>query len=485
MVKSTAVYPPVSTNDHCTIAMFLLFRFKKATAYYRKMWDFKNANFDQYRQALQNTNWEECFSDETDINAVVNLWTKKVLTTAETSIKNKNVCIRPCDKPWFNNHLRRLLRRKNKLYKKAKHSKLQQDWENFNRARNDYFSEIKQAKCTYDQQKYQLLANENKASKKWWSLIKKVQCSNDNYEVVPPIETENAILTKDKDKAEAFNEFFAKASQIDDSNAQLPDAGRILDINNLTSLSVTKQDIVDQLKILDISKAYGPDAVSPVLLKESRNLLVDSLHRIFNLSLKLCRVPSLWKQANVVPIHKKDSRSKTNNYRPVSLLSVVGKIMERIVFKYIYNHFKENFIISVFQSGFLPGLSTVTQLLEVYHELCRAVDNGKEVRIICLDISKAFKMVWHKGLLFKLKRTGIGGKLLGWFTDYLKDRYQRVVINGQQSKWKEIKAGVPQGSVLGSILFLIFIDNIVHVIRHCKICMFAVADTCLFIEVDN
>lgn len=173
-----------------------------------------------------------------------------------------------------------------------------------------------------------------------------------------------------------------------------------------------------------------------------------------------------------------------NNYRPVSLLSIVGKLMERIVFKYVYNFFKENFVITLFQSGFLPGCSTVTQLLEVYHQLCQAVDKGKEVRIVFLDISKAFDRVWHKGLIFKLKQAGIGGKLLDWFSDYLYGRLQRVVINGQCSEWQEIKAGVPQGSVLGPTLFLIFINDIIYVVRHCKIRMFA-DDTCLIIEVDN
>ena len=484
MVKSIEVLSPVSTNDHCTIVAKLLFRTPKSKSYTRKMWDFKNANFDKYRVALRAANFDECFSDTSDINIVTSLWTSKVLSAASASIKHKNVVIRPNDKPWYNGYLRRLCRKKGRLHKIAKCNRQEHDWARFVSARNEYFSELKRIKLEYDQNKYNILAREKKSSKKWWSLIKKVQKSNETCEVMPPIEIDNDILTDDKDKAEAFNLFFSQASSIDDTNTQLPNIARVLDDNFLVSIQISKQDIIDQLKAIDVSKSYGPDGISPIFLKESHFILVDSLHSLFNLSLNLGKVPCQWKQANVVPIHKKDLRSKMNNYRPVSLLSIVGKLMERIVFKYIYNFFKENFVITVFQSGFLPGCSTVTQLLEVYHQLCQAVDRGKEVRIVFLDISKAFDRVWHKGLIFKLKQAGIGGKLLDWFCDYLHERLQRVVINGQCSKWQEIKAGVPQGSVLGPTLFLIFINDITYVVRHCKIRMFA-DDTCLIIEVDN
>jgi hypothetical protein len=126
----------------------------------------------------------------------------------------------------------------------------------------------------------------------------------------------------------------------------------------------------------------------------------------------------------------------------------------------------------------------VTQLIEIYDEFCKAVDKGKEIRVVFLDISKAFDRVWHAGLLNKLKGSGIRGRLLQWLKSYLTDRQQRVTINGVQSAWGKIMAGVPQGSVLGPLLFLIFINDITHVIRRCNIRLFA-DDTCLFVEVDE
>ena len=126
----------------------------------------------------------------------------------------------------------------------------------------------------------------------------------------------------------------------------------------------------------------------------------------------------------------------------------------------------------------------VTLLIEIYDSFCKAVSEGKEVRIVFLDISKAFDRVWHKALLHKLKQFGITGPLLDWFADYLKDRFQRVMINGQVSDWIRLLFGVPQGSVLGPLLFLIFIDDITHSVDNCSIRLFA-DDTCLFITVDN
>lgn len=138
----------------------------------------------------------------------------------------------------------------------------------------------------------------------------------------------------------------------------------------------------------------------------------------------------------------------------------------------------------MWQSGFNPESSTVCQLVELYHEFSRAVSEDKEIRVVLCDSPKAFDCVWHKGLLFKLQQNSINGALLEWIRNYLKDRKQRVVINGQNSEWGHIRAGVPQGSIPGPLLVLIFINDITHVVIHCKIRLFA-GDTCLFIEINN
>ena len=157
--------------------------------------------------------------------------------------------------------------------------------------------------------------------------------------------------------------------------------------------------------------------------------------------------------------------------------------MERCVHKYLYNYIVENKLLTTFQSGFIKGDSTVNQLVYIYNDICKALDEGKEVRAVFCDISKAFDRVWHRGLLFKLSRLGIQDSLLNWFSSYLSSRKQRVVYANSTSDWLSINAGVPQGSILGPLLFLIYINDIIDNIN-CKIRLFA-DDTSLYIIVDS
>lgn len=242
--------------------------------------------------------------------------------------------------------------------------------------------------------------------------------------------------------------------------------------------------MTDQISILNPSKAYGPDGIGPRLLKELMPVIAEPLRGLFQTSLTHKKCPTIWKQANVIPIFKKGDKSDPNNYRPVSLLNTTSKLMEKIVFKYIFNFFQEHKIVSRWQSGFMPGCSTTCQLLEIYHKFCKGVADGKEIRVVFLDISRAFDRVWHAGLLHKLRVAGICGNLLDWLSDYLRDRQQRVCIDGQFSEWTRLLAGVPQGSVLGPLLFLIFINDVTYVIRHTQMRLFA-DDTCMFITIDN
>ena len=250
----------------------------------------------------------------------------------------------------------------------------------------------------------------------------------------------------------------------------------------IDSIHLETQEFYSILKTLQIGKACGPDMINNRILREIADSVSPVLTDIFNTSLSTSKVPDIWKQSNVSPVFKKDDKTNVENYRPISLISSVGKTFEKAVYKHIHNFILANQIMTPFQSGFMPGDSTVNQLTDMYNTFCRALDEGKEVRVVFCDISKAFDRVWHRGLLAKLYHYGIIGNLHKWFENYLTDRIQRVTIPGGSSDWVSVNAGVPQGSILGPLLFLLYINDIVHEINS-SIRLFA-DDTSIYIIVD-
>ena len=478
-INKIEVTPPVSTNDHCTVGCFLDFKISKEVSYERFIWQYNKANFNEFRNALSTTNFDQCFTDD-DIDNACEKWTQLFLSVAKEHIPNKKVIIRPNDSPWYTSELRCFKRKVTRAYHKYKSKGMSSEhFESYKKLRNTYQQQLDEAEQVYRQSLTSSLSVQRN-SKSWWNTVKSLLGKGGDTSYPPLIVNDNAI-TENKAKAEAFNNFFLSHSNINDSNAELPNPGILRE--GLINIDITEEEVHDLIKCINVSKATGPDEVSPRLLKEADATIVPSLTKLFKMSIRLSKVPSSWKLANVLPLFKKGNNSDLNNYRPVSLLSCVSKLLERIIFKHLFNYLRTNLLLSKHQSGFQPGDSTTNQLSYIYHTIAEALDKKKDVCIIFCDISKAFDRVWHKGLIFKLKKAGVGGPLLHWFTDYLSNRHQSVVIRGQKSELGHIKAGVPQGSVLGPLLFLIYINDITEHI-HSNVKLFA-DDTSLHIEFDS
>ena len=204
---------------------------------------------------------------------------------------------------------------------------------------------------------------------------------------------------------------------------------------------------------------------------------------IFEHSLKKGKFPEIWKKANVVPVHKREDKMLVKNYHPISLLPFFGKIFERIIYNSLFNYFQSNRLFTSSQSGFLPGDSCIAQLLLIIHEIQTTFDENPtvDVRGVFLDLSKTFDKVEHDGIIFKIKAYGVESELLSLLKNYLESREQKVVLNGQTSEWRKIMSGIPQGSVLGRLLFLVYINDLPDGIN--SLCKISADDTFLFSKV--
>ena len=221
------------------------------------------------------------------------------------------------------------------------------------------------------------------------------------------------------------------------------------------------------------------------MIKACVNSISLPLKFIFKSTINEGVFPEDWKKSNVVPIHKKESKNLIKNYRHITLLPIFSKVFQRIVFNALFNFFLQNKLFTPWQPGFIPGDSYVSQLLSITNEIYQSFDchPPADIRGTFLDISKASDNVWHGGLIFRLKTYGIDGKLLKLLENYLTDRQQRVVLNGQTSSWQNIHAGVPQGSVLGQLLFLIYINDLPGELT--SMCKIFADDTSLFSKVND
>ena len=440
----------------------------------------KNYNREAFLLDLQTIDWEMIISTAGDEpNAMANKFCDifHSILDMHAPLKIRKNTVKHAPSPWITPRIRNMIHERDRTKKQAE--KDRSIWPKYKRLRNKVTSELRRAVECY----FCNLIDENSNNpKEMWKTINRVlnksQCSTTPRSVM----YEGQPIEKQKGIAEAFNNHFtmigsklAEKIEIKESDNPLKyfNDKDALAAPNFEFQPITSDLIKNEIKKLKCNKSSGYDKISVQFVKDAAEILCKPLAAIFNSSFKTGVFPDIWKIARVTSIFKSGSKSDMSNYRPISVLSVFSRLLEKLGHDQVSSYMKEQKKFATCQHAFLKMHNTLTSLLNITDSWFSNVDKHRINISVFLDLKKAFDTVDHGILLAKLTKYGVAGTSLRWFTSYLTSRKQYCVLNGHKSSLKTVHCGIPQGSCLGPLLFILYVNDFEQCLKKCTPNMYA------------
>ena len=475
MVNSIEYCSPLGNSDHVVLTF-------KVTLYIEHIrnplpkFQYHKGNYECMNCNIKEIDWYQITENLSALESW-DVFADKLFNEIRNNIP---VCRTPQNKhrtPWIDHESLKAIRKKKQDWNKYIHIPSENNLVRYKISRNETCEKIRKAKRKYEEKVAENIKDNPKA---FWRYVQSNTKTKEKIGVL--YDQDGNVCTEDQEKAQLLNNYFCSVFT-DENQSQLPVLHQPLNTPIISTMETTPDSVKKLLNNLNVTKSAGPDDLHPKVLKELADSIATPLSIIFNKSIEDEKCIPIWKTANICALFKKGTKSNPGNYRPISLTSVISKILEKEIRKEILDHMESNNLFTCHQHGFRSNRSCTTQLLEAIDYWTKHLDQGENVDIIYFDFRKAFDTVPHTRLLTKLQYYGIQGHILGWIKDFLRGREQRVVLNGYKSEWSEVRSGIPQGSVLGPILFLIYINDLPDVVNNI-IKLFA-DDTKIYSVMDN